>query len=177
MGDVSKEENESFENLRLMQDIAYLINEMKKMYPMEMMYIDGGSGEHNYNEKIKEKYILPYLRNILGGSRFLKRLKGYKLTLDEMIDFMKEKPLSDSDIRHLEETFFTVKTDKSPERKNNKAKFFSSIVLSEKKKIPFKESAFAEDKKNNLKIMDNFISIKNLVREVEIGRASCRERV
>lgn len=167
LGDVSKEENESFENLRLMQDIAYLINEMKKMYPMEMMYIDGGSGEHNYNEKIKEKYILPYLRNILGGSRFLKRLKGYKLTLDEMIDFMKEKPLSDSDIRHLEETFFTVKTDKSPERKNNEAKFFSSIVLSEKKKIPFKESAFAEDKKNNLKIMDNFISIKNLVSKFE----------
>ncbi|MCL2144483.1 MAG: metallophosphoesterase [Endomicrobia bacterium] len=154
LGNVKGSEVETFENIRLMQDIAYMINEVKKIYPMEIVASDADFGEHAYNEKIKNEYIMPYLNGILGGSRFLKRLSGYKLTLDELIDLMKEKNLSNEDIMHLEESYLTIQSDRSEERKKNDKEFFTGMVLKERKKDKIKDSELMkkEDNLTNFKI-------------------------
>lgn len=170
LGKVDGREMKIFEDTRLMQDIAYIINEIKKLYPIEeIVDIDADHGEHLYNEKIKNEYILPFIEGILGSSVFMKKLKGYKLTLDELIELVHEKNLSDSDITHLEETYLTTITDKSDERKENEEKFFKSIVLKERKKINIMQSDFIKNQlnyDNMFKVNITSIDLKNKLEEI-----------
>ncbi|MDR1196435.1 MAG: hypothetical protein LBL00_08175, partial [Endomicrobium sp.] len=134
LGDVKKNELDKFENAMLIKDIDYIIKEIKKLHTDERSL-------KFYNEVIKNRYILPYLTGILEGSDFLRRLEEDKLTLDEVIDILNDRPLSDDDMLHLEDAYLI----KSEKRKNNEEKLFSSIVLQ-------KKHTTANDKNRNSEI-------------------------
>lgn len=145
LGETTRDDLKTFENIMLMRDIRSIIDKVKDLYPRERL---SGLTEIEYNETIKHRYIVPFLESTLQGSKFLKRLKNYELDIDSVINLLTGKDLSNEDIMHIEETFFTKKGIETPEKIANESKVFNSLVRDVMGPYSLRESDFIDHDKN-----------------------------